>query len=218
MNGGIINSVTRLHLVVRFYWTKNIVSLHSHWNFCEIRSLDKVNHNLYTGITTSLLPARVHLKNFYLHSSCQLTFNMRKSWKAAPSKPMIIFFCYRTVGTEAKSIKHRHVLRISDRHLVKFNVHVSVHRNSILKRVYIQQDATLHSLFYLETALHVSGGKSLIIRSAKQLYLQHLIFVTPYCYLPLSWNSWNWCWVCCGWRTPPTAHSNRFQLFHDSDR
>jgi hypothetical protein len=23
---------------------------------------------------------------------------------------------------------------------------------------YIQQDATLHSLFYLETALHVSGG------------------------------------------------------------
>jgi hypothetical protein len=20
--------------------------------------------------------------------------------------------------------------------------------------------------------------------------------------------------VCCGWRTPPTAHSNRFQLFH----
>jgi len=24
--------------------------------------------------------------------------------------------------------------------------------------LYIQQDATLHSLFYLETALHVSGG------------------------------------------------------------
>jgi hypothetical protein len=23
-------------------------------------------------------------------------------------------------------------------------------------------------------------------------------------------------WVCCGWRTPPTAYSNRFQLFHDS--
>jgi len=37
-----------------------------------------------------------------------------------------------------------------------FNVHVSVHRKNIL--IYIQQDATLHSLFYLETALHVSGG------------------------------------------------------------
>jgi hypothetical protein len=24
-------------------------------------------------------------------------------------------------------------------------------------------------------------------------------------------------WVCCGWRTPPTTHSNRFQLFHDSN-
>jgi hypothetical protein len=24
--------------------------------------------------------------------------------------------------------------------------------------IYIQQDATLHSSFYLETALHVSGG------------------------------------------------------------
>jgi hypothetical protein len=25
-------------------------------------------------------------------------------------------------------------------------------------------------------------------------------------------------WVCCGWLTPPTAHSNLFQLFHDSGR
>jgi hypothetical protein len=33
-----------------------------------------------------------------------------------------------------------------------------VHRNNIL--IYIQQDATLHSLFYLETALHVLGGTS----------------------------------------------------------
>jgi hypothetical protein len=37
-----------------------------------------------------------------------------------------------------------------------FNVHGSVHRKNILQ--YIHQDATLHSLFYLETALHVSGG------------------------------------------------------------
>jgi hypothetical protein len=26
------------------------------------------------------------------------------------------------------------------------------------------------------------------------------------------------CAVCCGWLTPPTAHSNLFQLFHDSGR
>jgi len=71
-----------------------------------------------------------------------------------------------------------------------FNVHGSVHRKNIL--IYIQQDATLHSLFYLETALHVSGGTTTHQQERKQLYLQHLVFVTPYCYLPLSWKSWNW--------------------------
>ena len=44
--------------------------------------------------------------------------------------------------------------------------------------MYIQQDATLHSLFYLETALHVSGGTTTYHQERKQLYLQHLIFVT----------------------------------------
>jgi hypothetical protein len=59
----------------------------------------------------------------------------------------------------------------------KFNVHESVHRNNI--PIYIQQDATLHSLFYLETALHVSRGTSTHHQERKQLYLQHLVFVTP---------------------------------------
>jgi len=49
---------------------------------------------------------------------------------------------------------------------------------SILK--YIQQDATLHSLFYLETALHVSRGTITHHQERKQLYLQHLVFVTPF--------------------------------------
>jgi len=42
----------------------------------------------------------------------------------------------------------------------------------------IQQDATLHSLFYLETALHVSGATTTHHQKRKQLYLQHLVFVT----------------------------------------
>jgi hypothetical protein len=46
------------------------------------------------------------------------------------------------------------------------------------KPTYIQQDATLHSLFYLETALHVSGGTTTHHQERKQLYLQHLVFVT----------------------------------------
>ena len=52
-----------------------------------------------------------------------------------------------------------------------------MHRNNIL--TYIQQDATLHSLFYLETALNVSGGTSTNHQERIQLYLQHLVFVTP---------------------------------------
>ena len=45
--------------------------------------------------------------------------------------------------------------------------------------IYIQQDATLHSLLYLETALHVSGGTTTHHQERKQLYLQHLVFVIP---------------------------------------
>jgi hypothetical protein len=53
----------------------------------------------------------------------------------------------------------------------------SVYRKNI--QIYIQQDATLHSLFYLETALHVSVDTSTHYQERKQLYLQHLVFVTP---------------------------------------
>ena len=60
----------------------------------------------------------------------------------------------------------------------EFNDHGSVrHRKNIL--VYIQKDATFYSLFYLETALHVSGGTTTHNQERKQLYLQFLVFVTP---------------------------------------
>jgi len=52
-----------------------------------------------------------------------------------------------------------------------------VHHNSIL--IYVQQDTMLHSLFYLETALHVSGGTTNHHQERKQLYLQHVVFITP---------------------------------------
>ena len=58
-----------------------------------------------------------------------------------------------------------------------FNVHGSVHRKNIL--MYIQQDARLHSLFYLKTSLHVSGGTITHHQERKQLYLQRLVFITP---------------------------------------
>jgi hypothetical protein len=57
-----------------------------------------------------------------------------------------------------------------------FNVHGFLHRNNIL--IYVLQDATLHSLFYLDTALHVSVGTIIHHQERKQLYLQHPVFIT----------------------------------------
>ena len=45
--------------------------------------------------------------------------------------------------------------------------------------IYIQQDAMLHSLLYMETALHVLGGTPTHHQESIQLYLQHLVFATP---------------------------------------
>ena len=51
--------------------------------------------------------------------------------------------------------------------------------NSTDVPIYIQQDATLHSLFFLKTALHVSGGTSTHHQERIQLYVEHLVFVRP---------------------------------------
>ena len=57
------------------------------------------------------------------------------------------------------------------------NVHGSVHRKNIL--IYIQQDATLHSLFYLENCSTCFGCYLHPSSEAYKLYLQHLVIVTP---------------------------------------
>jgi len=71
---------------------------------------------------------------------------------------------------------------------------------------------------YLETALHVSGGTFTHHQERIQLYLQHLVFVTLLLLSAAIVEELEPVGVCCGWRKPPTAHSNRFQLFHDSGR
>jgi hypothetical protein len=43
--------------------------------------------------------------------------------------------------------------------------------------MFIQQDASSHSLFYLVTALHVSGRTSTRHQERKQLHLQHQLLV-----------------------------------------
>jgi hypothetical protein len=67
---------------------------------------------------------------------------------------------------------------------------------------------------YLETALHVSVGTSTHCQERIQLYLQHLVFITPLQLSAAIVEELELVRVCFGWRTAPTAHSNRFQLFH----
>ena len=71
-----------------------------------------------------------------------------------------------------------------------------MHLKNIL--IYIQQDARLHILCYLETALHVSGGASTHHQERIQLYIQRLVFVTT---LLL-----------------PAAIMEELELFHNSGR
>jgi hypothetical protein len=61
---------------------------------------------------------------------------------------------------------------------------------------------------YLETALHVSGGTSIHHQERTQLYLQHLVFVTSLLLSAAIVEELEQVCVCCGWRTPPTAHTN----------
>jgi hypothetical protein len=84
---------------------------------------------------------------------------------------------------------------------------------------YISNKMQLYTVYlYLETALHVSGVTSTHHQERIQMYLQHLVFVTTLLLSAAIVEELEPVWVCCGWRTLPTAHSNRFQLFHGSGR
>ena len=88
---------------------------------------------------------------------------------------------YRKLGIDSVPDNYRKVLigaiPLCYTIIIKCNVYWSVHRKNI--PIYIQQDAMLHSLLYLETAPYFSGGTSTHHQEYIQLYLQHLVFVTP---------------------------------------
>jgi len=56
----------------------------------------------------------------------------------------------------------------------------------------------------VETALHVSGGITTHHQERKQLYLQHLVFVTPLLLPEDSINGGN-CSTCFGWYHHPSS-------------
>jgi len=64
----------------------------------------------------------------------------------------------------------------------------------------VQQDATMRSLFYLQNAVHVSGGFSTHHQRHKELYLQHLVRVNfiATCRYPGGVESLNSCTLATG--------------------
>jgi hypothetical protein len=82
--------------------------------------------------------------------------------------------------------------------------------------IYISNKMQRYTVYlYLETALHVSCGTSTHHQERIQLYLQHLVFVTPLLLSAAIVEELEPVWVCCGWRTTPKAHSNRFQAANE---
>jgi len=102
-------------------------------------------------------------------------------------------------------------MRIALQVLSALNVHGSVHLNNIL--IYIISNKIQRYTVYFIWKLHYMFRvvPLPIIRSANNCIYSIWYLSHRYCYLPLYVEELEL-------RTPPTAHSNQFQLFHDSGR
>jgi len=90
----------------------------------------------------------------------------------------------------------------------RFNVHGSVHCKII--PIYISNKMQRYTVYYISKLFYMFRVVTPpIIRSAYNCIYSNWYLSHRYCYLPLSWKRWNW-FECA------KAHSNQFQLFHDS--
>jgi hypothetical protein len=80
-------------------------------------------------------------------------------------------------------------------------------KNCIKSIWYLSHRYCYLPLLYLETALHVSGCTSTHHQESKELYLKHLVFVTPLL-LPAAIISGN-CSTCFGWYLHPSSGEQR---------
>ena len=90
-------------------------------------------------------------------------------------------FKKRSLLLKANSFKCLYVLMIGLlRSYLNYNfLYIYNNKNSTLFQ-YISNKMQLYTVnLYLETALHVSGGTTTHYQERKELYLQHLVFVTP---------------------------------------
>jgi hypothetical protein len=71
-----------------------------------------------------------------------------------------------------------------------------------------------HTVYlYIETAMHVSGGTSTHHQERIQLYLQHLVFITPLLLSAAIVEVLEPVCVCCGWRTTVRSSHTVFMCF-----
>ena len=83
-------------------------------------------------------------------------------------------------------------LDITYNNVQSFNIQGPVHRKYIPFDIFPTRCNITQFIYFWKTALHVSGGISTHHQEHTQLYLQYLLFVNRYCYLPLLWESWSW--------------------------
>jgi len=66
-----------------------------------------------------------------------------------------------------------------------------MHRKYIPRDIFPRCNIT-QFIYFWKTALHVLGGISTHHQEHTQLYLQYLVLVNRYCYLPLLCEPWSW--------------------------
>jgi len=123
-----------------------------------------------------------------------------------------MYACYEDLGEHSRCFATRRSLSAF---IAQYKINLTFMGPWILSVFqYISKKMQRYTVYlYLETALHVSGGTSTHHQERIQLYLQHLVFVTPLLLSAAIVEELELVWVCCA-----HAHSNKFHLFHDSDR
>jgi len=93
---------------------------------------------------------------------------------------------------------------------IQFNIHGSIHRNNIIP-IYISNKMQRYTVYFVWKLLYMFRVVQLhIIRSANNCIYSIWYLSQRYCYLPLSWKSWNWFECAVG----GVAHSTDTQFNH----
>jgi hypothetical protein len=154
-------------------------------------------------------PSAATDSNRYFHGVMSPTSPMPSNTHRSKKKYLVFYIGYGSSRFVQYVADWHEQTSVSSNTFSEFNVHGSVHRNNIL----VYNSNKMHksqSLFYLTTALHVSGvtithlqGHNKIVTTASGNRYNVLLSAAIIEDLERAL-------VCCGWLTPHTTHSNQF--------